>query len=498
MVKLIFFTVISGTILLYMKNSASLVYNFVLVLADITALIIGFIAAFLLRRSSSVALAHPMGGFDYMSIMLVLLPFWILIFALLGLYHANMYERRFAEIGRLFIGSFVGLLFIVFWDYMSLEYVFPAKLVPIYGFLLAFVLLVVFRNIARWLRIILFNVGYGLTRIIVIGNTRISREIIDSVYDSRRSGYELAGVIGYRKILPAGIKTYPNLQTYIRSDHKDLHGIIQTELYPDEKRNDEILAHAQEHHVSYRFVPGNTELLVGNIDVELFRSSIPVIHVRHTALFGWGRILKRLTDIVLGSFLLVLSSPLWLLCAMLIKFSDPTGPIFYRARRFSRYGNKISVYKFRTMRQAYNNMTPEEGFTKMGRPELVKEYRKNGDQLPDDPRISKVGKFLRATSLDELPQIWNVIHGEISLVGPRALDIFEMEQYSKKNLILSVKSGLTGLAIVSGRHALSFEERRKLDLYYVQNWSFWLDVVILIKTIRVIFERLFRRGARYE
>ena len=112
-----------------------------------------------------------------------------------------MYERRFAEIGRLFIGSFVGLLFIVFWDYMSLEYVFPAKLVPIYGFLLAFVLLVVFRNIARWLRIILFNVGYGLTRIIVIGNTRISREIIDSVYDSRRSGYELAGVIGYRKIL---------------------------------------------------------------------------------------------------------------------------------------------------------------------------------------------------------------------------------------------------------------------------------------------------------
>jgi len=498
MVKCVFVTVINGTILLYMKNNASLVYNFVLVLADTVALVTGFIAAFVIRAASPIAVANPMSVIDYMTIMLALLPFWILIFALLGLYQANIYERRFAEIGRLFIGSFVGLLFVVFWDYMSLTHVFPAKLVPIYGFLIAFALLIVFRNLARWLRIALFNIGYGLTRIVVIGNTRITREIVDSVFDSKRSGYELAGVIGYRKILPVGVKTYPNIQTYVRSDHKDLHGIVQTELYPDEKRNDEILSYAQEHHVSYRFVPGNTELLVGNIDVELFRNSIPVIHVRHTALFGWGRIFKRMTDILFGLVLLILSSPLWVICALLIKLSDPSGPIFYKARRFSRFGNKVYVYKFRTMRQAYNNMSPEEGFAKMGMPELAKEYRKNGDQLIDDPRISKVGKFLRATSLDELPQIWNVVHGEISLVGPRALDIFEMEQYNKKNLILSVKSGLTGLALVTGRHAMTFEERRKLDLYYVQNWSFWLDITILIKTIRVVVERLFRRGARYE
>jgi len=131
--------------------------------------------------------------------------------------------------------------------------------------------------------------------------------------------------------------------------------------------------------------------------------------VRHTALFGWGRIFKRMTDILFGALLLILSSPLWVICALLIKLSDPSGPIFYKARRFSRFGNKVYVYKFRTMRQAYNNMSPEEGFAKMGVPELAKEYRKNGDQLIDDPRISKVGKFLRATSLDELPQIWNVV-----------------------------------------------------------------------------------------
>jgi lipopolysaccharide/colanic/teichoic acid biosynthesis glycosyltransferase len=195
--------------------------------------------------------------------------------------------------------------------------------------------------------------------------------------------------------------------------------------------------------------------------------------------------------------LLVLSLPLWLIAALLIKVSDPKGPIFYKAKRMSRFGNPVTVYKFRTMRYRYNGLSPEEGFAKMGKPELAKAYRQNGDQLADDPRVSTIGRILRATSFDELPQLWNVVHGEISLVGPRALDVEEIERYDKKNLILSVKSGLTGLALVSGRHAMSFEERRKLDLYYVQNWSFWLDMVIIAKTLRVVIERMFRKGSRY-
>ena len=130
----------------------------------------------------------------------------------------------------------------------------------------------------------------------------------------------------------------------------------------------------------------------------------------------------------------------------------------------------------------------------MGRPELATEYRAHADSLPGgDPRISRVGRWLRATKLDELPQLFNVLKGDISLVGPRALVPAELDQYDKKNLILSVKSGLTGLAQVSGRADMPFEERRKLDLYYVQNWSFWGDIVILIKTVWVVFAR---RGTR--
>jgi lipopolysaccharide/colanic/teichoic acid biosynthesis glycosyltransferase len=125
----------------------------------------------------------------------------------------------------------------------------------------------------------------------------------------------------------------------------------------------------------------------------------------------------------------------------------------------------------------------------MGKPELIRTYRANGDYLPADPRISRIGRFLRNSSLDELPQLINIFKGDISFVGPRALQPHELEQHAKKDLILAVKSGLTGLAQVSGRRDLPAPERRKLDLYYVQNWSLWLDITILIKTVRVVLAR---------
>jgi len=475
-----------------MKNDASLTYNVFLIIGDTLALIAGFAAAFLIRASSPVAVAHPVAGVDYMVILLALLPFWIVIFALLGLYNTTIYERRFSELARLLVGSFVGLLFLVSWDYMSLQPIFPAKLVPIYGFLIAFGLLVVFRNIARLIRTSLFRYGVGLTRVVLVGNTAMTRELVDSL-SARESGYKVLGVVGYRKKLPRDMPAYANFTNFLRGTPHDLHGIIQTEMYATEERNAEILTYAQENHVSYRFVPGNSEMFMGNLDVELFRNSVPVIHVHHTALFGPGRIVKRLMDICFGVLMVVLTSPLWLVCAIILKLTEPSAPVIYSAKRLTRFATRVHIYKFRTLIPKYNNMSPEAGFKKMGRPELIKAYRQNGDQLPNDPRISKFGRFMRSTSLDELPQLINVIKGDISLVGPRPLDAFEMEQYAKKNLILSVKSGLTGLAVVSGRRDISFEERRKLDLYYVQNWSLWLDLVILLKTIRVV---LFRTGAR--
>ncbi|HEU4914181.1 MAG TPA: sugar transferase [Candidatus Saccharimonadales bacterium] len=476
-----------------MKNNLSLIYNVGLIVGDFLALVAAFVAAYILRvKIDPRPLIEPIGAMTYLSIFLTVLPLWILIFAWLGLYNTSIYEKRFKEFGRLLVGSFVGLLIVVFWDFVAQEPIFPARLVPIYGFAFGFLFLLVFRNLARLVRVQLFSYDIGLTKVLLVGNAPTTVELVDWLADSRRSGYKIVGIVGQKRTIAGRpVTTYSSFKQFLKENKSELHGIIQTELYADESKNAEILAYAQENHVSYRFVPANSGLFVGNLEVELFRSSMPVITVHQTALFGWGRVVKRLFDLFFGVLLLILALPVMAIICVIMLF-DHGDPI-WRNTRLGRFGNKIRIYKFRTQLHAYHRMTPEEGFAKMGRPELAKQYRANGDFLEDDPRISKLGRFLRKTSLDELPQLFNVIKGDMSLVGPRPLEPFELTNYEKKSLMLSVKTGMTGLAVVSGRRDITFEERRAIDLYYVQNWSLWLDLVILAKTIRAVFGG---RGAR--
>ena len=219
----------------------------------------------------------------------------------------------------------------------------------------------------------------------------------------------------------------------------------------------------------------------------------PAILVNVTPLAGSAKIAKRLCDIVIGSLALLLTAIPMLIIWCLQKLSDPSAPAIYVDTRLSRYNRRVKIYKFRSMKPEYSGITPEEAFTKMGKPQLIKKYREGGDMIPNDPRITKLGHFLRATSLDELPQLFNVIKGDISLVGPRALVPGELRHYGDRSLLLSVKSGLTGLAQVSGRRDISFEERRALDLYYIQNWSLGLDFRIMFRTLGAV---LFRKGAK--
>ena len=478
-----------------MKSNASLIYSFILVVGDALALVAAFVVAYILRTHfSTVPVAHPTHGTTYLSIFLLLLPFWILIFGLLGLYSSQIQEKRFPELGRLLIGSFIGLLFVTSYAYVSNRVVFPSKLVPAYGFGLAFIFLAVFRNLARGFRSYLFSYGYGITNLLIVGNTKVTVELIDLLSDSQISGYRIVGVVANQS---QAAKRFPYLDVFETFEAavkqlrpNDIHGIVQTELYASGARNNEVLEFAQTHHISFRFVPGNSELFIGNIAVELFRSSIPVIAVHQTALIGWGRIVKKVTDLLIGGICLIIALPFMLVISLLIKLSDPKAPIFFKDPRLTRFGSIVKIYKFRSHKRAYSGLTPEEAFVKMGQPDLVKEYRQAGDQIPNDPRVSRIGSVLRRTSLDELPQLINIVKGDISLVGPRALQPQELQEHVKKDLILAVKSGLTGLAQVSGRRDISVEERRKLDLYYVQNWSLWMDLVIITKTIRVVFHRI--------
>ncbi|HET7319989.1 MAG TPA: sugar transferase [Candidatus Saccharimonadales bacterium] len=478
-----------------MKNNASVVYNVFLIIGDFLALVVAFTVAYILRVTlSHEALSTPIQAHTYIGIVASLLPLWIIIFALLGLYNARIHEQRFSELGRLFVGSFIGIMLVISYSYLANITIFPARLVTLYGFGLAFLCVFLFRTFARGIRRQLFSYGIGINNVLLVGDTALTHTLMAALANTAATGYRILGIVGGAKHPLKHHASYPQYKSFAEATgalkHRQLHTIVQTELYADADRNDEVLTYAQEHHIAYRFVPGNSELFVGNIEVDLFQS-VPVIAVHQTALVGWGRVVKRLFDIFAGTVAVIIATPFMLLIAIAMKLFD-NGPVLFKQERLSRFDTKVRIYKFRTHKAKYNGLTPEEAFAKMGRPELAEEYRTNGDWLENDPRISSIGRFLRRTSLDELPQLLNVVRGDISLVGPRALVAFELERYDQKNLLLSVKSGLTGLAQISGRRDISFEERRKLDLYYVQNWSFWNDLVILVKTVWIV---LFHRGA---
>ncbi|MGB4096731.1 MAG: undecaprenyl-phosphate galactose phosphotransferase WbaP, partial [Acetomicrobium sp.] len=212
------------------------------------------------------------------------------------------------------------------------------------------------------------------------------------------------------------------------------------------------------------------------------------LEVRQQLLRLGPKIAKAIVDAIVAAVALVVSALLIPFIALFIKL-DSKGPVFYRQTRYGKDGKPFKAWKFRTMVENADVVLKEY----LARhPELKEEWDRD-QKLRDDPRVTRVGKFLRKTSLDELPQIFNVIKGEMSVVGPRPIVQNEIEKYGKYySLYTKVKPGITGLWQVSGRNDVSYEERVALDAYYVRNWSVWLDLYILARTVPVA---LFGKGA---
>ena len=197
-------------------------------------------------------------------------------------------------------------------------------------------------------------------------------------------------------------------------------------------------------------------------------------------------LVKRMIDIVLSLFGLVLISPFVVIIAIHIKI-DSKGPVFFKHHRIGKNGKPFSMYKFRTMKDGAEAMIND--FT----PEQLEEWRENF-KLKDDPRITRVGKFLRKTSLDELPQLINILMGDMSIVGPRPVIEVELEEYGNdKDEFLSIRPGLTGWWASNGRSEISYPERCSYELYYVRNESFWLDVKVMFLSVFSVF---LHKGAR--
>ena len=477
-----------------MKNSSSLAYSFTLLVGDFIALLTAFILAYILRVSlDSRALINQINSSEYLKIWLFLIPIWLVIFAILGLYQRRVYEYRWREMVYLLTGSVLGIMAVITYDFASEQPVFPARLVPVYGLFFGFLFLVLERTILRAGRIRLWSTGFGVNRVLLIGDGKTLASIVKGINKPSRTGYQVVAIASQKELhFPfKGKKFSDPREALAQIPQLGVHTILVAGISSDNKLADEILAASQANHTAFKYIPTHDGILKNKIEVELFQG-LPVVSVHQTALTGWGRVIKRLFDIVASGVALILLSPFMLIIFILVKLSSK-GPAIFKQTRLSRFDHNINIYKFRTMKIEYSGMSPEDAFAKMGKPHLSEKYRKNGDHLQNDPRVTKIGQFLRRTSLDELPQLVNVFKGDISLVGPRALVPQELKNYPYKNLILSVKSGLTGLAQISGRRDIDFHQRRALDLYYVQNWSFWLDIKILFRTV---IDVLGGRGAK--
>jgi len=205
---------------------------------------------------------------------------------------------------------------------------------------------------------------------------------------------------------------------------------------------------------------------------------------------GGGGRAKRCIDVMLAGLAIVVSAPLWAFIAIVIKRTSP-GPVFFIQERLGRDGRPFRFYKFRSMRHDSDD-TIHRQFTAMfisGNDDACRQQNgnQNGFKLESDPRVTAIGRWLRRTSLDELPQLINVLRGEMSLVGPRPPISYELESYQPWHLErLKVTPGLTGLWQVMGRSQVSFDEMVQLDLHYINQWSLWLDLRIMLRTVPVV------------
>ena len=478
-----------------MSRRNSKLYSFILILIDALVLITTFVLAYVARvQYDPRPRLHEIYAFDYLFAFLLIVPFWIFIFAVLGLYQPRTYNRRLVEWAKIAIGSFIGILLVIGWEYMGDKAILPARLVAVYALIGSFVLIVFEREVLRLIRSLMFRYGRGTKRVLLIGSSSATSDIARNIADTARSGYEVVAFAGPKKNLPEGFSAHH--YSYVEEALKDLElneitAIIQTDLYENADRNQKILSKAQEAHIDYSFIPGEAEFYSGKNTVDVFLG-YPMISVYQTPLVGWGAIVKRIFDFVVSLLLIIVLSP-FLLIFLIIKKIVDRGPAFYISKRLSRFSEPIGLIKFRSMGAQYGSKDAADEFREMGREDLALEYEKNR-KVENDPRITPFGKWLRATSIDELPQVFNVFKGDLSLVGPRPILPQEIKlAHGRTALLHSVKSGVTGLWQVSGRSELSFEERIELELFYAQNWTFWLDIKILFKTVLVVLRG---RGAK--
>lgn len=476
-----------------MKKQSELFFSLILLPLDFLAITSAFVVSYIIRfKLEHKPVTHYLAAFAYLKLILLMVPVWIFIFAIVGLYNLKSNRGRLEDIGRIVVAVSGGAMALIMFDFFNPSPVFPSKSIPVYGLILGIMFVIVVRQAVWLVQRYLFRYGVGLRQTVVVGSGAMAADLIRAL-GVKNSGYRLVAVVerGKSARTVEGVAYYDSLDAIKKLEaerHLDELFLADSRLSNDDAI--ELVGFANLNHIGFRFVPTLFGVLASRTEMDTL-AGLPMLELRQTPLEGWGRIIKRIFDLVGAVLGLVVLSPVLAVVALLVYLNEP-GPVFYGHDRVSKAGQTIKVYKFRSMKLAFcagpefSGKSTLQLVTEMGDPKLIEEFKRD-QKLARDPRVTRVGRVLRKTSLDELPQLFNVLRGEMSLVGPRAVTEEELERYGRqRGRFLALKPGITGLWQVSGRSDLSYEERVRLDIYYVEHWSLWLDLVIIMKTLRVI------------
>jgi len=350
----------------------------------------------------------------------------------------------------------------------------------------------------KWLEYLIAH-GYRRTGALIVGAGKIGRYLEKSLKDHAWLGIDVLGFLddkfrgqdqGQGQANPHGDRILGAL-----SDFKEVAGEQKVQdvyiTIPSEREKVKaLIEEAYELGINVHIVPDLFNLLIREVEFENV-GSLTLLRLFKPTLDGWERLLKRMEDLVVAVVLLIIFSPVMAAIALAIKLDSP-GPVIYKQLRHGKDGKPFWFYKFRSMYADVDDAKHRALAKQLIKTNNPVDEKRGLYKLAEDERITPVGRIIRKFNLDEIPQLWNVIRGEMALVGPRPplpYEYEEYEEYYKKRL--AIKPGITGLWQVSGLHKLSFEEMVALDLRYINEWSLWLDIKILLETIPVV---LFGKG----
>lgn len=454
-----------------------------LVAAAVTAHRLRFEALTELRPATSL-IPFP----EYLTSVAVIALGWLVIFALAGLYTIRRPRRVLEESVKVFTASTFGIMGVIIYVFFRGE-LFASRFVVLAAWLIAFVYVVFGRLVVRVVQHFLLKRGIGARNVVIIGGEdKTTSALVEEFACNLDQGYRVIKRI--REWNEDAAKEVEELM-----NTKRVHEMFVTDPGASRAVTQSVIMFAEDNHLAFRYAADTVAAYADLTSTTI--AGIPVIEVKRTRLGGWGRLYKRILDMVGSLVLIILTSPLMLL-AMIAIMLESKGPMIFRNERVGRHGEKFDVLKFRSM-YAHHSVGKQFNDQKAALAYEQKLIQENGIKegpiykIKDDPRVTKVGQFIRRFSIDELPQLFNVLKGEMSLVGPRPHQPREVAKYQRHHRgVLNVRPGITGLAQVSGRSDLGFEEEVRLDIFYMENWTPLMDVSILLKTP---FTVLSKKGA---